>query len=70
MELVLELAAFSIKDNLGDYKAFNEVLVKNHTYQILKGLKHLHSFGIVHSNLKCSNILVQDTLIKLTDFGA
>ena len=64
------MAAFSIKDNLGDYKAFNQVLVKNHTYQILKGLKHLHDKNIVHRNLKCSNILIHDTFVKLSDFGA
>lgn len=39
-------------------------------YQILRGLKYLHSVGIVHRDLKPSNVLVNgDCLIKIGDFG-
>jgi len=40
------------------------------TYQILRGLKAIHSANIIHRDLKPSNILVnEDLLIKLCDFG-
>lgn len=39
-------------------------------YQILKGLKHLHSAGIIHRDLKPSNILVNANCdLKICDFG-
>ncbi|CAJ0963280.1 unnamed protein product, partial [Mesorhabditis belari] len=39
-------------------------------YQILRGLKYLHSVGIVHRDLKPSNIFVNsDCLLKIGDFG-
>ncbi|RWS16651.1 c-Jun NH2-terminal kinase-like protein [Dinothrombium tinctorium] len=39
-------------------------------YQILCGVKHLHSAGIIHRDLKPSNIGVkQDFTLKILDFG-
>ncbi|VDM95311.1 unnamed protein product [Thelazia callipaeda] len=39
-------------------------------YQIIRGLKYLHSAGIVHRDLKPSNVLVNsDCLLKIGDFG-
>ena len=45
-------------------------------YQIMSGLNQLHALGIVHANLKPSNILVSfpkgdgtEPMIKLADFG-
>ncbi|CAJ0586764.1 unnamed protein product, partial [Mesorhabditis spiculigera] len=39
-------------------------------YQILRGLKYIHSVGIVHRDLKPSNIFVNsDCLLKIGDFG-
>lgn len=43
-------------------------------YQILNGLKAIHSAGVVHGDLKLSNILVThsntEDLIKICDFGS
>ena len=39
-------------------------------YQILKGIKYLHSGDLVHRDLKPSNILMNvDCLAKIADFG-
>uniref|UniRef100_A0AC34F4M6 Mitogen-activated protein kinase n=1 Tax=Panagrolaimus sp. ES5 TaxID=591445 RepID=A0AC34F4M6_9BILA len=39
-------------------------------YQILRGLKYLHSVGIVHRDLKPANLFVNgDCLLKIGDFG-
>ena len=41
------------------------------TYQLLRGLKYIHSLNVIHRDLKPSNILVNcETLqLKITDFG-
>lgn len=39
-------------------------------YQIIKGIKYLHSASVIHRDLKPSNILVNsDCHIKICDFG-
>ena len=39
-------------------------------YQLLCGIKHLHSAGIIHRDLKPSNIVVKsDCTLKILDFG-
>lgn len=61
----------SIAQLLKRYGPFSESVVRNYTRQILHGLSYLHSHGIVHRDIKCSNILVDETgALKLADFGA
>ena len=39
-------------------------------YQIMRGLKYVHSAGVVHRDLKPSNILVNENCdLKICDFG-
>lgn len=44
--------------------------IRSLTYQILRGLKYIHSAGIIHRDLKPSNLAVnEDCELKLLDFG-
>jgi len=44
--------------------------LKTFTYQIFRGLKYIHSMGVVHRDLKPSNILVNEKCdLKIADFG-
>merc|ERR1711920_1096409 len=40
-------------------------------YQMLRGLKYIHSAGVIHRDLKPENILINgaDCNLKITDFG-
>jgi len=41
-------------------------------YQLLRGLKYIHSAGVIHRDLKPENILINgaDCNLKITDFGS
>jgi serine/threonine protein kinase len=45
--------------------------ISHFLYQMLCGIKHLHTAGIIHLDLKPSNIVVRSdcTLLKILDFG-
>lgn len=47
--------------------------VRTIAYQLASGLDYLHSYGIVHRDLKLENIMMTDTteqsVPKLVDFG-
>ena len=46
------------------------VLFRYFLYQILRGLKYIHSANVLHRDLKPSNLLVNaDCELKIGDFG-
>ncbi|XP_004487421.1 mitogen-activated protein kinase kinase kinase 18-like [Cicer arietinum] len=47
----------------------NEPAIAHFTRQILQGLEYLHTKGIVHCDIKGSNILVCEKGVKIGDFG-
>ncbi|KAJ7948140.1 putative Mitogen-activated protein kinase kinase kinase [Quillaja saponaria] len=47
----------------------SESMIAYYTGQILKGLEYLHSNGLVHCDIKGSNILVGEEGVKIADFG-
>ena len=49
----------------------SEMKIRNIIYQIICGVKYLHSCNIMHRDLKPENILMilSNNLIKIADFG-
>ncbi|KAK8953626.1 putative serine/threonine-protein kinase [Platanthera guangdongensis] len=49
---------------------FNESQVKGYMHQLLSGLEHCHSHGVLHRDIKCANLLINnDGVLKIGDFG-
>lgn len=44
-------------------------LIKRYSLQLFNAIKYIHSFGILHGDIKPDNILVKGEDIKLIDFG-
>ena len=60
----------SIYNLISKQGALSEKDVSKYCQQILEGMEYLHKNGIVHRDLKCANILLDDhNNCKLADFG-
>eukprot|EP00027_Filamoeba_sp_ATCC50430_P004707 CAMPEP_0168563694 /NCGR_PEP_ID=MMETSP0413-20121227/12816_1 /TAXON_ID=136452 /ORGANISM="Filamoeba nolandi, Strain NC-AS-23-1" /LENGTH=714 /DNA_ID=CAMNT_0008595251 /DNA_START=275 /DNA_END=2416 /DNA_ORIENTATION=- len=71
INLVFEYAENgSLSDVMKKFGAFPESVVALYIDQVLEGLNYLHSMGVVHRDIKGSNILITKTgIVKLADFG-
>jgi len=61
-------------NNLNDHEMFNLGQRGNFATQVIEGLHYLHKSGIVHSDLKPTNMLVNgksesSIIVKLADFA-
>lgn len=48
---------------------FPEHQASNYVKQLIKALKYLHSKNVIHRDIKPENIMVNDQVLKLSDFG-
>ena len=57
-------------DLLSSEGRLDEARTAEYTTQLLEAIRHCHSLGVVHRDIKLENILIgQDGKIKLSDFG-
>lgn len=68
--MVLEYLPFDLSALFLSKYRFSDKQIKNLAYQLLHGLSYLHQRGIIHRDVKSSNILLtRDGLLKIADFG-
>lgn len=68
--IVLDLMESDLHRIIHSRQELSDEHVRYFLYQILRGLKYIHSANVVHRDLKPSNLLVnEDCLLKIGDFG-
>eukprot|EP00928_Gymnodinium_smaydae_P036241 TRINITY_DN25349_c0_g1_i1.p1 TRINITY_DN25349_c0_g1~~TRINITY_DN25349_c0_g1_i1.p1 ORF type:complete len:493 (-),score=72.96 TRINITY_DN25349_c0_g1_i1:307-1785(-) len=69
--IVSELMAASLADVLRSEQVLEEEHLQIFFYQILRGMKYVHSAGVIHCQIKPSCFLVNSNCdLKICDFGA
>lgn len=68
--LVSELMATDLHQIISSTQQLSDEHCQYFLYQMLRGLKYLHSANVLHRDLKPSNLLLNsDCLLKIADFG-
>ena len=68
---VTELCDGSLVDYIKRHEcSLSEHQVRNIALQLIRGLRHLHSQGVAHRDIKVENILMVENTAKLGDFGS
>lgn len=69
INIVLEYCNGSLSKLLKNFKTFKEDTIRSFLKQIINGLEYLHAQNIIHRDIKCANILINQGQCKLSDFG-
>ena len=69
--IVLELAETDLHRIIEPhmYRGIGETLSRAYFRQMLLAIAHVHSYGVVHRDIKLENWLVSRDVVKLADFG-
>lgn len=67
----MQFIKHEVKDLISDRKIKISVSdAKNLMKQLLEGIEYMHSKGIMHRDLKTSNLLLDESgVLKICDFG-
>lgn len=71
ISIIIEYASNgNLQTFASEFKPLSHKVLQRFTREILMALSYMHGKGIIHRDLKCSNILIaEDSSIKLSDFG-
>lgn len=70
LSIVFEFVDTDMAKLINSDQCFSTLHIQYMTYQILLGVKYIHSAGIAHRDIKPANILVnEDCSIRICDFG-
>lgn len=70
LHLVMEFLPFDLTGLVQNGYVFSSDQVFSLTYQLLEAAAFIHNFGLIHRDIKSSNILIDRSgLLKLADFG-
>eukprot|EP00753_Platysulcus_tardus_P008248 PLAT15846.1.p1 GENE.PLAT15846.1~~PLAT15846.1.p1 ORF type:complete len:542 (+),score=221.91 PLAT15846.1:181-1626(+) len=70
LHIFLEYASGgSVLSTLKSFGPLSEAVIRRYVKQILEGLAYLHTHGIIHRDIKGSNLLLDHGVVKLADFG-
>ena len=68
--IVLELATDGdLQNYLDNHPEFGELQKLLLVFDIVKGIRYIHSKNIIHRDLKPQNILISEGIVKIADFG-
>ncbi|KAL6121956.1 hypothetical protein NUSPORA_01065 [Nucleospora cyclopteri] len=66
--IIFELCDFNLITFVNEFEYSNKNMLRI-MRMILLGTKELHDLNILHRDLKMSNVLIRDDLVKICDFG-
>lgn len=68
--IVSDLMEGDLAGVVSSQQTLSDAQMKYFVYQLLRGLKYVHTAGVLHRDLKPQNVLVNsDCNLKITDFG-
>ena len=68
--IITELAQFDLLQYMKAKGALRETLARRLFFELITGINHLHQNDIVHRDIKCENLLIdQNGTLKVADFG-